>query len=374
MPMTKNTFRNLQTLKELYAISAPSGNEFKMVNYIDRKLKALGAITYRDSKNNLYAIKGKSDTYPCIVAHTDEVHRRKPKAFTIKEIGRVLIGFDQTNNQFAGIGADDKNGIWVALQCFEKYDVIKGAFFVEEETGCYGSSSAIMSFFDDARFVLQCDRMNGYDFITNAAGTKLASAAFVKAAMIERHGYRETTGSITDVMQLKENGLKVSACNISCGYHSPHTPHEHTNLDELANCLALVESIIENCLEVYPHRYEAPYYNKHTKQTNGGTYASKTNDYYNKRFEDKVYREEYLDWWNKTEAENNADFNDMPELEDEFDRNRLDNIVKFIERRVLSGDTIDSSKLVCEVLDLYPMTLTYEIEEAYREVTGTNLF
>jgi hypothetical protein len=35
-----------------------------------------------------------------------------------------------------GLGADDKNGIWIALQCLKKYDTVKVAFFVSEEVGC----------------------------------------------------------------------------------------------------------------------------------------------------------------------------------------------------------------------------------------------
>ena len=43
---------------------------------------------------------------------------------------------------------------------------------------------------------------------------------------------------------------------MSCGYYQPHTDQEYTVKADLLNCLALVEHIIENCTDVYPHEYE----------------------------------------------------------------------------------------------------------------------
>ncbi len=113
-----------------------------------------------------------------------------------------------------------------------------------------------MTFFDDARFVLQCDRRGGSDFITNAVGVELCNESFVNDAMIELFGYSKANGSVTDVMELKERGLKVCACNISCGYYNPHSDSEATKVSELRNCLDLVCNIIDNCTDVYPHEYE----------------------------------------------------------------------------------------------------------------------
>ena len=243
----------MKDLIELYYISAPSGKENRMVNHIEKKLRSFGVTTYRDKANNLYATKGVSETYPCIVAHTDEVHAYKPKGFKVVQYQNMLFGIDANRSKFSGIGADDKNGIWVALKCFEKYDVMKAAFFVSEEIGCVGSRVADMNFFDDCRFVLQCDRKNGSDFITNASMTELCSDEFVKAAQIKRFGYKPAHGIMTDVMQLKHNGLSVSCANISCGYYNAHTENEYTVIPELENCLKLVENIIETCTDVYPH-------------------------------------------------------------------------------------------------------------------------
>ena len=63
---------------------------------------------------------------------------------------------------------------------------------------------------------------------------------------------------MTDVQELKERGLQVSCINLSCGYYEPHTDHEFTIKKDLMNCLSLVEHIIENCTEPYPHQPEIP--------------------------------------------------------------------------------------------------------------------
>ena len=249
----------MNLLTSLYYISAPTGQEFEMVNYIENYLNGMDVTTYRDKGNNLYATKGISETYPCVIAHTDEVHKTKPASFVVYDLNGMIIGVDDETKEYVGIGADDKNGIWVALKCFERFDVMKAAFFVSEEIGCVGSEQADMSFFGDCRFVIQCDRRNGKDFITSISGIDLCSDLFTEECDIKAFGYKETTGLLTDVMTLKENGLGVSCVNISCGYYNPHQDTEYTNFSELNNCLEFVCSVILNCTDVYPHEYVRKY-------------------------------------------------------------------------------------------------------------------
>ncbi len=58
---------------------------------------------------------------------------------------------------------------------------------------------------------------------------------------------------MTDVETLKEKGLSVSAINMSCGYYNPHTDEEITVKRDLEKCWHLVQHIIEDCTETYPH-------------------------------------------------------------------------------------------------------------------------
>lgn len=241
-------------LKKLYAIHSPSGKEDKMIAFLVSYLKSLPGVKLgKDSYGNLYAWKGESETYPCIVAHLDQVQRNHPRDFRAIETRDIIFGYSAKEHSFCGLGADDKNGIIICLEAIKKYDCMKVVFFKEEETGCHGSSRAEMKFFDDCRFVIQCDRRGNSDLITNIGFSDLCSEKFIQDIDPEKWGYKEETGMMTDVEALKERGLSVSAINMSCGYYNPHTDEEITVKRDLEKCWHLVQHIIEDCTETYPH-------------------------------------------------------------------------------------------------------------------------
>lgn len=244
----------MQLLKTLYEIHSPSKREKRMRKFLRWWIlnNIKGATVTTDANGNLLVTKGNATEYPCIVAHMDQVQDIHSKDFRAIETKDYILGFSLKNKQQEGLGADDKNGIWVALKCLQKYDAIKCAFFVCEEIGCVGSSAVDLSFFSDCRFVLQCDRRNGNDLITSVWGD-LCSKEFLDDIDYEKYGYKPTHGLITDVATLKERGLAVSALNISCGYYQPHTDQEFTIKSELKNCLNFVCHIIEKCQKKYPH-------------------------------------------------------------------------------------------------------------------------
>ncbi len=245
----------MELLKKLYQISSPSGQERAMQKFIiDYCKKLQDVVAVKDKTGNIYITKGEDKTYPCIVAHIDEVHPKNNN----KEIvihNNVLLGLDRKAMKQTGIGADDKNGIWVALNLLTTQKVLKCAFFVGEEVGCIGSEKANMDFFANTRFVLQCDRRNAADFINNASNVELCDKDFYDRCHASKFGYKPTNGLQTDVVTLKKKGLKVCAANLSCGYYNPHQEAEMTRFDELQNCLALCEHIITTVTEVQTHIY-----------------------------------------------------------------------------------------------------------------------
>ena len=64
-----------------------------------------------DRKGNLYLIKGVAETYPCIVAHLDQVQREHSKDFIPVETKELIFGYSPRNRKQEGLGADDKNGM-----------------------------------------------------------------------------------------------------------------------------------------------------------------------------------------------------------------------------------------------------------------------
>lgn len=182
---------NIQLLKKLYSIYSPSGKEQKMVKFLCSYIKQLsGNISVsKDKFGNLYVVKGESESYPCLVSHIDQVsHCNHSKDFKAVETREIIFGYSPKNRRFENLGADDKNGVFICLECLKKYDSIKVVFFREEETGCRGSSEVVMSFFDDVRFVIQPDRKGNSDLITSIGYSDLCSEKFIEALEPEKWG------------------------------------------------------------------------------------------------------------------------------------------------------------------------------------------
>ena len=254
----------MELLKQLFCIHSKSGKEGKIRKFIwnwvrqtvpDAKIEC-------DKPGNLYITKGKSSTFPCIVAHMDQVQERHSKDFIAYEAEDIIIGFSPKHKEQQGLGADDKCGLWIGLKCLQKFDCLKLAFFVGEEVGCKGSGLADMAFFDDCRFVIEPDRKGSEDLITQIGWTPLCSDNFLKDIGFKKFGYKEAEGMMTDIEALKDKGLMLSCINLSCGYYRPHSNEEFVYKPALLNCLAFVEHIIKTCTQVYPHIDNTAYYEK----------------------------------------------------------------------------------------------------------------
>ncbi len=233
---------NQQKLIETLGIQTVSGNDVEMREFLEKELQEIGCeFNYNEEDGNIYVTKGQANHFPCIVAHMDTVHKIVEDLYVLR-VGPKLTGFNRVRMEQTGIGGDDKVGIFIALECLRTFDNIKAVFFCDEEIGCFGSYDADMSFFDDVGMVLQCDRQGNKDFVHIAGGTPLSSKQFRKQArkimMDYKYDFKE--GMMTDVMALKESGLKCSCANMSCGYYNPHSAKEYVDMDDVENCLDMV--------------------------------------------------------------------------------------------------------------------------------------
>ncbi len=252
---------NKELLFQLYGIFSPSGKEKKMRKFIKDYIKKNcgDCKVTKDNLGNLFIVKGQSETYPCLAAHLDQVQRTHSKDFTCIEIQDKVIGWSPKLMEQQGLGADDKNGIWICLECLKRYDVLKVAFFVSEEVGCVGSYGCDLDFFKDCRFIVEPDRRGSSDLITDMCCGDVCSHEFILALDAKAYGYEHDSGSITDVGELVPRGVGISCLNLSCGYYHAHTNYEYTCLPELNNCLDFVCHIIETCTAVYPFYYHSRY-------------------------------------------------------------------------------------------------------------------
>lgn len=256
--MTKKLHKRKQLLIDTLSVQTSSGQEEQMMRYIiNFCITNVPSAKIEVDSNNIYVTKGSSDAYPCIVAHTDTVHDIH-KSFKVYDDNNCLFAFSTDTGTQVGVGGDDKVGVWLALQMLLTQDIIKCAFFHSEEIGCVGSSQANMSWFKDVGYCLQGDRRGNTDFVNSISG-ELYSMCFAEdvAPIISKYGYKESSGAITDVGQLAENGIGVSVANMSCGYYAPHSDKEVVQFHDANNCLDMIMHIVNDLgCTTYKHVYK----------------------------------------------------------------------------------------------------------------------
>jgi putative aminopeptidase FrvX len=240
-----NKNNRLQKLTEILSKQSHTYEQFRTFRYVVTYAAKLGC-SYYVKDGNVYITKGDADYFPCVVAHMDTVHEIVENLTPVNLNGRIF-GMNLVTMELAGIGGDDKVGIFIALQCLEKFENIKIAFFRDEEYGCIGSYECDNDFFDNVGYVLQCDRQGNSDFITSISSVKLSSKAFQKTIkpILKNHSYNFANGGMTDVLALKENGISCSVANMSCGYYNPHSENEYVSIKDTFDCLDMVIEIIE---------------------------------------------------------------------------------------------------------------------------------
>ena len=83
----------MDLLKQLYRVYSPSGSEKKLRKFIKDWIRrnVPGARYEVDNIGNLYVKKGEAETYPCLVAHMDQVQKTHSRDFQVVEAGDVLF-------------------------------------------------------------------------------------------------------------------------------------------------------------------------------------------------------------------------------------------------------------------------------------------
>ena len=366
--------KDFELLKSLYEIHAPSGREKKMRKFVKRMATQRGGIVVQDNAGNLYVTKGKADTYPCICAHLDQVQDAHSKDFKVIKQDDIIFAYSAKSKAQQGLGADDKNGIWIALELLGELDVLKCAFFVGEEVGCVGSGRADMEFFKDVRYCIQPDRRNGDDLITSISGA-ICSEDFLAAIDYAKFGYKETTGLMTDVEELCEKGVGVSCINISCGYYNPHTDHECTSWSELCNALDFAHHICTKLTDVYPHKYVSTWsgyvgYGGYGGYKNygggyGGTYGDWYDDWYEKKYGSGTSQPKRD--YSYTQYDEDQDYDTMYELLSEYPHLTFDEVWRDYQTQFICMDK-DLAHII------YDDTIDFVSEKMWEEMANQGAY
>lgn len=239
----------MKLLQQLYKITSKSGMEDRIKAFVLDYLKDVDLSATTDNIGNIFITKGVSESYPCIAAHLDEIHPPCEREVVVD--GDIVYTVDKLWNR-VGCGADDKNGLWIIMNILKTEPVLKVALFVQEErdgdqAGCRGAIACDLSFFDDVRYVIECDRKGSSDVVSIGKGeTLLCDPDFIPQSILQKYGYEMVTGGKTDVVELKMRGLDIPVCNISCGYYNAHKNSEYTKFSELQNSLSFVRDILQS--------------------------------------------------------------------------------------------------------------------------------
>ena len=204
-----------------------------------------------DQHGNIF-VNFKKDTkkLPILVAHTDNVlgDRERNPVFTIDK-KRIFCA------NGTGIGFDDKAGIIAIIELWksvpEAQKKFRCIFTADEEIGGVGAEMIEPERYDEASYILELDRKSGKDFIQTSGGVRLCSDKF--KAKWEELGFKEATGTFTDVNIFKPNAPKVEMCNISIGYYNPHTTKEYLDTKEFEEIVTKVKVFI---MQNYDTKFE----------------------------------------------------------------------------------------------------------------------
>lgn len=360
----------MKLFKKLASIYSGSREEEAISAYIIRWVASVvpDAKVKTDKTGNIYITRGVSETYPCVVAHLDQVQVPYPKDYKVCATSEIIFGYSPSQRQFCGLGADDKCGVWIALKMLAKHDAIKVAFFPGEEIGCVGSRAADIDFFSDARFIVEPDRRGRGDLITSIGLSYICSMEFENDIDYAKFGYKPTHGLMTDVETLKQRGVNVACINISCGYYLPHSEEEYVVKEDMYNALNFVDHIITKCTKVYHHKsepknaaFEISLGDKDhsvTKSSNNWRerYNSKFYDYGS--YYDSCYDDRYEDWGLEAKCES------FEEREAEWD-NQYSEAAEFIDGELAENPYYTPNDFYNTYGSCFPLLTLEDVEDIF---------
>lgn len=276
-PNKRGTF---QLLYELYTIHSPTRNESKMRDFLLSWLKKYGIPHYLDKKTG--CIFYLNPHQPLLSAHMDQVQREAPSFDDLRECGdRILApGF--------GLGADDKNGIWIILSelYLGKLNQEPMPSFIlstSEECASENATACFERNFLDADekplvpFALVLDRRGKGDIIGFENGYCSLDFESKVEEISDRNqmGYKRTQGVYSDADGLSNY---INCVNLSVGYYNAHTIEEETSRTDLMRAWNFVRHLLKARDELAAIPFEGKRIGKWDRwDTWGGT---KRNDIY----------------------------------------------------------------------------------------------
>jgi len=261
----------------------------KFISKLQDHFTSLGAVAQKDAYGNLYVTKGNAEVYPCVVAHTD-INQKVRQNVKIMTAYPWMFGFDVNKGEQAGMGADDKVGVYFAVHMFDLFDNIKLFFPKDEEVGLVGTYKADKNFFKDCSMLLQLDRRSySNDLINYTNGIEVYGDEFYEAAkpIMEKYMYAKNTGSCTDIGGIKKfDTVECVAMNVSCGYINEHGDDEMISIPHFENAINFGYELLKMGVDkVWSHKAKTEVYENKSYGGYGGYGAYSYGGYYGRTYD-----------------------------------------------------------------------------------------
>jgi hypothetical protein len=224
----------MKLLEQLYTTHSPSHHEDRMAKLIIGKLDELKIKYKQDEHLQIYNIK---PGLPLMVAHMDQVQRDPCEKVMI--VKNQIYGFNKAGKK-TGLGADDKNGIWIILKILEAKIPISFIFSACEEAGGKLQTLTSKIKLDKTPYGLIFDRRGNRDIIGSI--NSYCEEDLETAIQAIAPDYKPTNGVFSDCDELSN---RIPCVNLSCGYYNAHSADEYTNLTQLKRALSLAKELIK---------------------------------------------------------------------------------------------------------------------------------
>jgi hypothetical protein len=215
------------------------------------------ANTFYNKAHYIYLKNPKSTLL--LQAHVDTVRHKNTK-LELKRFRNILF------NGNGILGADDRLGVWIALQVLnvaieQKLPIPNIIFTNGEETGSTGMKTLckqiVAKQVNHIELAIALDRRGSTEYVTYNDLPKEV------ATYIETFGWIEHTGSYSDISVFTDT-FSVPSVNISIGYYNQHTANEQIHLDEADLAIRRLVNVVKEPIDkLYPSVKKVTTYNNY---------------------------------------------------------------------------------------------------------------
>lgn len=239
----------VELLTQLLTLPSPSDGEQAVVDFIVQHVQQMGPRSdvrcWVDAHKNVYILKGDAQFLPCVAAHIDTVHRCPPAR--VVQHGGLLVGFDEAGHR-AGIGGDEKAGVYICLELLERFDNMAVVLFAAEEVGCVGARNADPKFFERVGCVIEFDCPGRGLVSYTSGGMRLFQndGEFITTALPVMcwHGVLNWQHHPFSDVKAIGGRFGLSCLNVSAGYYNWHRRDEFVKLADVEHALAFGTELI----------------------------------------------------------------------------------------------------------------------------------